>query len=247
MQSNHKKSTITLINLSQQKLIFAQQKFPFRQIVLREGLKYLAFYLKPNKYLITDWIGLVARIEAKIHTWYNCWISRARRLVLIKLVLEAIPVYWMALAWIPKDIMRRIQHVCCRFLWRGNKEGKTFAWIKWDQITRPRKWDGWGMKNLILFSKALVAKLGWKLLKTDNLWKDVVFKKYIYPLSILDWFRNLIRTRKNNSTFWRAFLNSISVIKQGLTWHIRSGESVRIGKDAWSGCINSHTLPQGVT
>lgn len=64
------------------------------------------------------------------------------------------------IAWIPKGILSRIPQICCRFLWRGNKEGNTFAWVKLEHIALPKKWGIWDMKNLVSFSKALVAKMG---------------------------------------------------------------------------------------
>ena len=39
--------------------------------------------------------------------WSHRWLSRASRLVLVKSVLEAIPVYWMSLSWIPKVTLGR--------------------------------------------------------------------------------------------------------------------------------------------
>jgi hypothetical protein len=36
---------------------------------------------------------LIRRIERKISSWYNKWLSIAGRLTLVKLVLEATPVY----------------------------------------------------------------------------------------------------------------------------------------------------------
>jgi len=47
-------------------------------------------------------------------------------------VLEAILVYWMTLAWIAKGIIYEIQQICHKFLWRGNHDGRTFAWVKWE-------------------------------------------------------------------------------------------------------------------
>ncbi len=43
---------------------------------------------------------LLGKTEKRILIWSHRWLTRAGRLVLIKYVLEAIPVYWMSLAWI---------------------------------------------------------------------------------------------------------------------------------------------------
>eukprot|EP00253_Pinus_taeda_P030027 PITA_30027 len=101
------------------------------------------------------------------------------KLILIKAVIEATPVYWMTLAWILKGILNILQSICCRFLWKGNQLGKLFAWVKWDTIAKPKSWGGWGIKRLDLFSKALAAKLGWQLITSNSLWSRVVQLKYI--------------------------------------------------------------------
>eukprot|EP00253_Pinus_taeda_P036677 PITA_36677 len=86
-----------------------------------DGIKYLGFRLKPNGYRIVDWLWLIAKVEKRLQVWYHRYLSRAGRLILIKAVIEATPVYWMALTWIPKGILNRLQHICSRFLWTGQQ------------------------------------------------------------------------------------------------------------------------------
>jgi hypothetical protein len=44
----------------------------------------------------------------------------------------------------------------------------------------PKALGGWGLKNIFLFSKALVAKSTWRLISTSSLWTSVVTQKYIH-------------------------------------------------------------------
>lgn len=83
------------------------------------------------------------------------------------------------------DSSSRIQNICCRFLWRGNRPGRIYAWAKWDALTLPKKWGGWGLKKLDDFSSALVAKLGWHLVASESLWARVAYSKYIAPTHVL--------------------------------------------------------------
>lgn len=163
--------------------------------------------------------------------WYNRYLTRAGRLTLIKAMLEATPVYWMSLAWIPRGILTRLQKICCRFLWKGNKQGNIFAWVKWDTIVRPKKWGGWGIQILDVFAKALASKLGWKLITSRSLWTRVVFEKYIAPENIIGSIRREHRGSGRHSNIWKAVLNSLPLIRGGLTWRIHQGKVVRIGMD----------------
>jgi hypothetical protein len=61
-------------------------------------------------------------MEKRLLSWSHRWLSRVGKLVLVKSVLEAIPVYWMSLSWIPKGISEAARKITFRFLWSGKKE-----------------------------------------------------------------------------------------------------------------------------
>lgn len=182
-------------------------------------------------------------MEKRINCWCHRFLFRAGRLILIKLVLEATPVFWMYLAWIPRGILHRIQQACYQFLWKVRKEGKPFAWVKWNRIATPKNEGGWGLNQLPTFAQALAAKQGWLLLKRKILWSEVITHKYIWPLSIIDWIRRPSWNRNGISVVWRAILNTIPIIRDGLLWKIGNGASVRIGIDPWTRSGNSYQLP----
>jgi len=50
----------------------------------------------------------------------------------------------------------------------------------------PKILGGWGLKNLPSFENAFAAKLGWRLISTHNLWKTMVYRKYIHHFSLED-------------------------------------------------------------
>ena len=181
MEPNYDNSTIICVACLQNEERYASQHFDFVRQELDSGLKYLGFRLKPNGYRIIDWSWLIAKIESCINPWQQRWLSRDVRLTLIKSMFEAIPIYWMNFSWIPKGILNRIQQICCRFLWRGKNVGQTFAWVHWDRIGKPKKWGGWGIKDLHIFAKALAAKMGWKIIKFESLWKEVVILSISIP------------------------------------------------------------------
>ena len=85
-------------------------------------MKYLGFFLKPNDYRKRDWVWLLEKLEKRLKTWNHRWLSRDGRLVMFKAIMEAIPVYWMSLAWIPKGILEKAHRICFRFLCSGKQE-----------------------------------------------------------------------------------------------------------------------------
>ena len=211
---------------------------------LEAGLKYLGFQLKPNDYRKKDCTWLISKLEKKLKVWSHKWLSSAGRLVLIKSVLEAIPVYWISLSWIPKGILEKARKICFSYLWRGNKEKQVMAWVSWERIVVPKALGGWGLKNIFLFSKAPVAKGGWWLINTFSLWTKVIIQKYIAPVPLKAWLRSQQKTKKRASVIWKSILNDFPLIENGLAWKIGNGNRFRLGTDPWLRSGINHLLTE---
>ena len=84
---------------------------PAPRFHLDNGFKYLGFFSKLNNYRVVDWEWIVKMIESIIFIWFNCLLSRRGRLVLLKSMLESIPVYWSSIVMIPKGIPSIIHKV----------------------------------------------------------------------------------------------------------------------------------------
>ena len=67
----------------------------------------------------------------------------AGRLVLIKSVIEAIPVYWMELAYITKKMLNNINKLCLHYIWLGKQDDAHIFIVKWDMISCPKIDGGW--------------------------------------------------------------------------------------------------------
>lgn len=169
MLVNKEKSHLLLEGFNRMEAFNIAEDLPFEERKLEDSFKYLGFFLNPHSYKKQDWFWLVAKIESRIKHWSFKWLSRPGRLALIKPVLLAIPVYWAALTWVPKGILERIRRVCNRFLWAGSKEESVLPWVAWDKVVRPKEWGEWGIKELTAFGQSLEAKLGWRLIKMENL------------------------------------------------------------------------------
>eukprot|EP00253_Pinus_taeda_P015021 PITA_15021 len=246
MQINIRKSQCILEGFSRNERAQIAASLPFESFSMDDPFKYLGFWLKPNSYKKQDWNWLVAKIEAKIGHWSYKWLSRAGRLTLVNSVLQAMPVFWAALTWVPKGVLHKIKKICSRFLWSGAKEDLVLPWVAWDKIARPKEWGGWGIKNLNDFSTSLAAKSWWRLITSENLWTRVVKRKYIDPRPLDDWIRDPNKKGKNFSVIWKVTSEAFKVIEQGLSWQVGRGDNVRIGKDPWVGCNERYALSQGL-
>lgn len=76
-------------------------------------------------------------------------LSQARRLMLIKLVTSAIPVYSMAQFLLPKAISDRLDGMRKRFLWGYRDDGQRHMFFKsWDSISQPKACGGLEIKRM---------------------------------------------------------------------------------------------------
>ena len=99
----------------------------------------------------------MVKVEKRIKNWSFRWLSKGGKLILVKNVLEAIPMYSMHF-WIPLGIIEKIIILCFKFLWTGNSDSSGLPWTSWKSLASPKFLGGWGMKIPILFAKALAAK-----------------------------------------------------------------------------------------
>ena len=101
---------------------------------------------------------------------------------------------------------------------------------------------GWGLKDPVVFAKALAAKNVWNTIHGSGLWVKIAYQKYIYPMNIIEWIRSPIKKKKNISICWKVVLWAFDIIGDFLAWKVGNGNVVRIGLDPWLGCKWRHVL-----
>lgn len=74
--------------------------------------------------------------------------SKAGRLVLIKSVVNSLPLYYISLFRIPSAVCRKIVQLQRKYFWGGKDEKRCIPLIKWDIIQKPRKYGGLGIGDL---------------------------------------------------------------------------------------------------
>ena len=95
MVINEDKYSFYYLGFDESELISLQNIFSFSVDKIESGMKYLGFHLKPCIYLLKDWDCPIAKVEKRVKNWSYRWLSKGVKLILVKSILEAIPVYWM--------------------------------------------------------------------------------------------------------------------------------------------------------
>ena len=159
------------------------------------------------------------RVWKKVQGWLEQLLSVGGKEVLIKSVAQAIPTYSMSCFRLPRGLCKHINSLLLKFWW-GSKEGSHKpAWVSWKDMTKPKGLGGLGFRDIELFNLALLAKQGWRILKDPSSLSARILKARYYPNS------DILQPEVgcNPSQVWRAIVEGVSVLKQGLIRRIGDG------------------------
>jgi hypothetical protein len=167
----------------------------------------------------------------RINHWCNRLLSLGGRYVLVKAVLESLPVYWLALAHIPLSVLNKIRQLVFSFLWSGNKKSRSYHLCNWETVSKPKLYGGWGLRNIFIFYRALASNTLWRVLTKIGIWNRVIKDKYLPYESVHTWLRSASAGSTYGSQTWKNLINSLPLVLQWLAWNPGTGQSIVIGKD----------------
>ncbi|XP_019200243.1 PREDICTED: uncharacterized protein LOC109193865 [Ipomoea nil] len=172
--------------------------------------------------------GLLERIATRLEGWKAKTLSLAGRVTLAKSVLNAIPVYTMQTAALPKGICEEIEKRTRRFIWGKNEHigGDKMSLASWDLVTKPKEAGGLGLHRLHDMNIACMVKLGWRLRTNSNsLWAQVIMSKY----GSLEHAAG----RRKRSNVWKGITMAKEVLDNGITHLVRDGSATQFWMDKW--------------
>lgn len=76
-------------------------------------------------------------------------------MILIKYMIEALPIYSTLLVVIPRSVLYKIRSLYSNFLWQGSGQEKGIHLGSWKKLTLPKEQGGWGLKDGLIFGQAL--------------------------------------------------------------------------------------------
>ena len=122
---------------------------------------------------------MVDSIRKRLSGWKCKNLSLGGRLILLKFVLSAIPVYFLSFFKAPSGIISSLDSIFSKKKLGGGEDVRKIAWIKWDNICLQRDNGGLGVKMLKEFNISLLGKWVWRLLEErESLWNVVIRAKY---------------------------------------------------------------------
>ncbi|GKD14646.1 hypothetical protein Tco_1199053 [Tanacetum coccineum] len=167
-------------------------------------VKYLGVPLVSSRLIYRDCKELIERVQDRVQDWKNKSLSIVGRLQLAQSVLGSMHIYWASVFILPSRVLLDIEQIIQGFLGYQGIMRKGKANVAWEDVFRPKKEGGLGLRRLDEFNKALMISHVWKLISLRvSLWVQWIYKYKIRGRNFWDIpFRGnmTLGMEKNSST-----------------------------------------------
>lgn len=219
--------------------------FNLKRAPLQVGLTYLGFIMKTLNYTVEDWSWLIIKYRNKLNIWSTKWLSRGGRLILVKVVLQQITVYWAYLYILPNKNLRKIKKIMANFIWGGGRDKRAIHLVKWDCLTIPIESGGWGILDMEVFGNSLIIKSLWRCLQGKGKWHEIINQKYLAGVSVEEMVISGWKVCRCRSFIWNGFGKLWYIIRENMKWYFGNGSKILIGNKMMLGLEeHQHLLAQ---
>ncbi|QHO37630.1 Putative ribonuclease H protein [Arachis hypogaea] len=159
LKINYNKSVLIGVNCSNEEVELACKMLGCKNGSL--PMNYLGIPLGANPRRIETWKPVIRKVEDRLKGWKSRYLSKAEKLVLIKAVLNNLPMCYLNLFKMPKAVATKITSLQSRFFWEKSDGMKGMAIVSWSLIQKPKSHGGLGVGDLVLTNAALLFKWWW--------------------------------------------------------------------------------------
>ncbi|XP_059064784.1 uncharacterized protein LOC131856859 [Cryptomeria japonica] len=181
------------------------------------------------------WKGLLDGCKAKMEGWKSKWLTLVGRILILKSVISAMPIFSMACFKLPGTIIKNIQQKMRKFLWNNKQDQDKIPLMAWDRVCKPKGGGGAGLRDWKLINEAMGAKLVWHMYsESKQRWVRILQAKYL-----ANGDRERILTVENpsrGSALWNFLVNCRSLVTNQLTWRIGDDHKASFWQDSWDRC-----------
>jgi len=135
---------------------------PFQCSIKDFPCTYLGLPLHVKQIRRVDIQPLIDKMGKRLQSWKGKLLNRAGRLKLVNSVLTSIPTYYLTIFRLQKWALKKIDKLRRSFLWKGAADANGgHCLVNWSKTKRPKAFEGLGILDLDLFSRALRLRWLW--------------------------------------------------------------------------------------
>jgi len=94
------------------------------------------------------WNPIIHKIHQRLSMWKGRLLSMAGMICLIKLVVNALSLFYFSFFKALKLVRNAIKTIKTRFLWGWGSEGPKIFWVAWDKVCLPIKLGGLEVRDI---------------------------------------------------------------------------------------------------
>ncbi|CAA7013109.1 unnamed protein product [Microthlaspi erraticum] len=193
-------------------------------------IRYLGLPLLHRKLWKSDYSPLTDKIKGKFNHWTVKGLSFAGRLQLISSVIYSLVNFWFSAFTLPKGCLKDIEKLCNKFLWAGDLSKKTSAKISWKGLCLPKPEGGLGLRNFVVWNRALNLKLVWLLFtSTDSLWVAWMREHRLKRQNFWS-----AESKNSDSWLWKSLLSLKGLASSFISCEIGNGRNTSFWYDHWT-------------
>ncbi|KAL9286103.1 putative RNA-directed DNA polymerase [Arabidopsis thaliana] len=198
----------------------------------RELGKYLGMPILQRRINKDTFGEVLERVSSRLAGWKGRSLSFAGRLTLTKSVLSLIPIHTMSTISLPQSTLEGLDKLARVFLLGSSAEKKKLHLVAWDRVCLPKSEGGLGIRTSKCMNKALVSKVGWRLINDRySLWARILRSKYrVGELNDRTW----VEKKRPCSSTWRSVVAGLrEVVSRGSRWVVGNGRDILFWSDNW--------------
>lgn len=116
-------------------------------VTMQDHSKYLGLPLVLGRSKKSIFSYIKERVTKKIKSWKSKFLSAAGKEVLLKSVVQALPVYTMSCFRLPKGLCHELSKTIASFWWSCGEKEKRMHWIAWEKLSDTKENGGLGFKG----------------------------------------------------------------------------------------------------
>lgn len=127
----------------------------------------------------------------------------------------------------PIPLIRDLERVIKRFLWRVDTSKQKFVTVGWNMVCLPIEEGALGLKSISKLNEDFKLKLAWELVNFDSNWTVLLCNRV---------------TRKNNfithhifSSIWSSVKQEMNNVLENFSWYLGNGRSISLSFNYWCG------------
>nr|XP_051205578.1 uncharacterized protein LOC127319648 [Lolium perenne] len=236
--NKYEKGTGQLVSLGKCSIMYGRRVEEQAQAEIKQILqyetesfdeKYLGLPVPEGQMRKGKFKTLKERFQKRLSDWVEKYLSSGGKEVLIKAILQALPVYAMSVFQFPAGLVEELNQLIRNFHWGDEHDRRRMHWLSWDKLTQPKLNGGMGFRDFRVYNQALLARQAWRLLQFPDSPCARLLKAKYYPSG------HLLDTAfiQDVSATWKGVMHGLELLKQGAIWRVGSGSMVKIWRDNW--------------